>query len=76
MRLVPSVRASVGCAVGIGVVSAALSLTARQTPPPTPRPTLAAGASHSLAIDASSNVWAFGANLGGQIGDGSTVTRT
>ncbi len=56
-------------------LSASLALRARQTPPTTPAPMLAAGASHSLAVDSAGAVWAWGANIGGQVGDGTTQTR-
>ena len=36
---------------------------------------VAAGASHSLALDDQSRVWAWGANSYGQLGDGSTTSR-
>ena len=49
----------------------------RGNPRPRPhRPTLAAGALHSLAIDATGSVWAWGANVGFQVGDGTTQMRT
>ncbi len=40
-----------------------------------PVPRIAAGFQHSLAIDDSGNVWAFGDNAYGQIGDGTTTRR-
>ncbi len=39
------------------------------------QPMIAAGSLHSLAIDASGNVWAFGDNTYGQLGDGTTTRR-
>lgn len=36
---------------------------------------VAAGSNHALLIDSEGNVWAFGNNDYGQLGDGSTVTR-
>jgi alpha-tubulin suppressor-like RCC1 family protein len=36
---------------------------------------IAAGGYHSLALKADSTVWAFGRNLNGQLGDGSTTNR-
>jgi alpha-tubulin suppressor-like RCC1 family protein len=34
---------------------------------------IAAGARHSLAIDSNGNVWAWGANLNGQLGNGTNI---
>jgi alpha-tubulin suppressor-like RCC1 family protein len=69
-----------GIRVSAAVVVAALVLASgflggRQTPPSTPTPVLAAGASHSVAVDASGVVWAWGANFASQVGDGTTITR-
>jgi alpha-tubulin suppressor-like RCC1 family protein len=40
------------------------------------QPKVAAGSLHSLAIDDAGNVWTFGDNTYGQLGDGSTTRRT
>jgi alpha-tubulin suppressor-like RCC1 family protein len=40
------------------------------------QPKITAGSLHSLAIDDGGNVWAFGDNTYGQLGDGSTSRRT
>jgi alpha-tubulin suppressor-like RCC1 family protein len=37
---------------------------------------VAAGGSHCLAIDSSGNIWAWGYNYYGQLGDGTTTDRT
>jgi alpha-tubulin suppressor-like RCC1 family protein len=37
---------------------------------------ISAGDNHTLAVDSSGNVWAWGANSYGQIGDGTTTQRT
>ena len=62
--------------VAVLALCAGWGVVARQSPPTTPSPTLAAGALHSLAIDATGSVWAWGANVGFQVGDGTTQTRT
>ena len=36
---------------------------------------MSAGSSHTLLIDAEGNIWAFGNNSTGQLGDGSTVSK-
>lgn len=36
---------------------------------------IAAGGSHGLAIDKDGNIWAWGYNIFGQLGDGTTTTR-
>ena len=42
---------------------------------PTGVTTVAAGYQHSLALAASGDVWAWGDNLSGQLGDGTTTSR-
>jgi alpha-tubulin suppressor-like RCC1 family protein len=37
---------------------------------------IAAGGSHALAIDTDGNIWAWGYNYYGQLGDGATTTQT
>ena len=71
-RPVAGVRLAVLACV---VIAGGFALVARQAPP-TPLPKLSAGASHSAAVDPAGAVWAWGANVGGQVGDGSTATRT
>jgi RHS repeat-associated protein len=63
-----------------GVLSASvatlvLSAHGRQLSPTTPIPTIAAGASHSIALDADGSVWTWGLNAASQLGDGTTTTR-
>jgi alpha-tubulin suppressor-like RCC1 family protein len=36
---------------------------------------ISAGASHSLAVDTSGRVWAWGSNYGGELGDGTKIER-
>jgi alpha-tubulin suppressor-like RCC1 family protein len=40
------------------------------------KPSLAAGGAHSLALRRDGTVWAWGSNAQGQLGDGSTTTRS
>jgi alpha-tubulin suppressor-like RCC1 family protein len=62
----------VGSAVvsGTGVVSAPLPVSGGQH-----FTTISAGEDHTCALDASGAAWCWGENLGGELGDGTTVNR-
>ena len=56
------------------------TLAAHLTPQPVPAAgsdlwSVAGGALHSLALDSAGNVWSWGANGSGQLGDGTTYTK-
>lgn len=44
--------------------------------PPTEISTIAAGGTHFLAVDKNGALWSWGGNSSGQLGDGTTTTRT
>ena len=56
------------------------TLATHLTPQPVPEAgpdlrSVAGGALHSLALDSAGNVWSWGANGSGQLGDGTTYTK-
>ncbi|MCL2816360.1 MAG: RCC1 domain-containing protein, partial [Oscillospiraceae bacterium] len=51
-------------------------IAAADDPPFTTTPMISAGRSHTLALDKDGNVWAWGYNYYGQLGDGTTTQRT
>jgi alpha-tubulin suppressor-like RCC1 family protein len=57
----------------VGVFLLAPSLVALSIPA---TGAVAAGASHTLALKADRTVWAWGGNANGQLGDGTTTSRT
>src|SRR4051812_19233615 len=66
----------VSLTLALCALSGALSVVRTQTPPVPPVSVkVSAGALHSLALDATSRIWSWGDNTGGQLGDGTTTTR-
>jgi alpha-tubulin suppressor-like RCC1 family protein len=68
--------------LGNGTINASGSTNDQLAPKPALMPqgviatAVAAGVNHSLALDSTGQVWAWGANDSGQLGDGTTTTRT
>jgi alpha-tubulin suppressor-like RCC1 family protein len=58
-----------------GNKTAICAVTVRQQPPKAFRATFAAGGEHTLAIKSDGALWAWGDNLYGQVGDGTTIQR-
>lgn len=62
---------------GLAVLSfVATAATAQPTTSQSTTPTIAAGVIHSASIHADGTLWAWGANLDGQLGDGTTTGHT
>ena len=59
----------------LGIVMASFFTTTPIAAPPNLNARIAVGDSHALLIDSAGNLWSFGNNSSGQIGDGSTVSK-
>src|SRR5438093_1178119 len=66
MRLTRRLGAIIALAVPLALLPALPA-------PAVATPAIAAGSSHSLALKVDSTVWAWGSNVSGQLGDGTTT---